>query len=179
MTRAATASAVERAVDNLYVCYTAQNYLKALYLAHQRFLRGERSKILALFVRGAEHPTFFATSAVFWADVEHVPHDHRYVRVLPQDRRAPLRMARVLGHKARLKLQRWHSARPERARVARRGAARAARVSLPRAFVLLELPPAPRALRARRGGVQHVCAVLALGTGALARLRGRPAVSPR
>lgn len=117
MTRAATTGAAEGVVDNLYVCYTAQNYLKALYLAHQRFLRGERSKILALFVRGAEHPTFFATSAVFWADVEHVPHDHRYVRVLPQDRRAPLRMARVLGHKARLKLQRWHSARPERARL--------------------------------------------------------------
>lgn len=106
-----------RALDNLYVCYTAQNYLKALYLAHGRFERGESSKILALFPRGAEEPSFFTTAAVFWAEVEHVPHDHHYVRLLPRERRAPLRLARAFGHKARLKIQRWHTARPERARL--------------------------------------------------------------
>ncbi|MCC7170166.1 MAG: hypothetical protein IT459_06945 [Planctomycetes bacterium] len=103
--------------DNLYVCYTAQNYLKALYLAHQRFQRGERSKILALIPRGAEEPSFFATDAVHWAEIEHVPHDHHYVRILPRDRSAPLRFARLLGRKARLKLQRWYAARPERERL--------------------------------------------------------------
>lgn len=106
-----------RGPDNLYVCYSAQNYLKALYLAHQRFHRGERSKILALFARGNEEPSFFATSAVHWAEVEHVPHDHHYVRILARDRAAPLRFARLLGRKARLKLQRWRSARPERERL--------------------------------------------------------------
>lgn len=103
--------------DNLYVCYTAQNYLKALYLAHERFQRGERSKILALFPRGAEEPSFFATAAVHWAEVEPVPHDHHYVRILPTDRAAPLRLARVICKKVRLKLQRWRTARPERQRL--------------------------------------------------------------
>jgi Alpha-2,8-polysialyltransferase (POLYST) len=103
--------------DNLYVCYTAQNYLKALFLAHDRARNGERSKILGLLARGAVIRSFFETAAVDWVEVEPMIHDHRYVRILPSDRRSPVRLALRIGEKARLKLARWRRARAERERL--------------------------------------------------------------
>ena len=78
------------AYDNAFVCYTVQNYLKALYLAYRRYEEGERSKILALFYRGTAEPSCLDGGPVFWADVEHVPHANRYVRILERDRTRPL-----------------------------------------------------------------------------------------
>lgn len=102
------------AVDNLFVCYTAQNYLKALYLSYRRSCGGERSRILALMNRGAAEASFFETRHIDWVEVVPMLHEHRYVRVLPMDRAAPLRFAKKVGEKIGLKLSRWHRARSER-----------------------------------------------------------------
>lgn len=75
--------------ENVYLCYSPQNYVKALYLAYFTHLRGERSKVLALAWSGDGGRAFFDAEPVFWADVEDLVHEHRYVRLLARDRLRP------------------------------------------------------------------------------------------
>lgn len=89
---------------NVFVCYTVQNYLKALYLSYLQHQLGERSKILALFYAGTADPGLLQSAEVFWADVEHMPHRNAYVRILQRDP-AWLR-ARKAAHKGLLSLSR-------------------------------------------------------------------------
>lgn len=101
-------------VDNLFVCYTAQNYLKALYLSYRRTCDGERSRILVLMHHGAFEPSFLETRHIDWVEIVPMLHEHRYVRVLPKDKAQPIRLAKKVGEKIGLKLSRWHRARMER-----------------------------------------------------------------
>lgn len=103
--------------DNVFVCYTAPNYLKALYLAHLAHERGERSRILGLFLRGRAHPALADTSAIDWAEVEILEHVQRHVPILASDLRDWPRLARKLATKLVLKARRelFHGA--ERRRV--------------------------------------------------------------
>lgn len=103
--------------DNVFVCYTAPNYLKALCLAQRAHARGERSRILCLFQRGRTHPALVDTSAIDWAEVGILEHAHRHVPILPGDRRDWPRLARKLATKLVLKARRVLLHGAERRRV--------------------------------------------------------------
>lgn len=100
--------------DNVFVCYTAPNFLKALYLAHEAHERGERSRILALFLRGRTHPALADTSGIDWAEVAILEHTHRHVPILARDRRNWPLLARKLATKLVLKARRELLHRAER-----------------------------------------------------------------
>ncbi len=103
--------------DNVFVCYTAPNYLKALYLAHGAHERGERSRILGLFLRGRVHPALSDTSAIDWAEVAILEHSQRHVPILARDRRDWPHLARKLATKLVLKARRELLHGAERRRV--------------------------------------------------------------
>ncbi|MFO1009742.1 MAG: polysialyltransferase family glycosyltransferase [Planctomycetota bacterium] len=85
---------------NAYLCYSPQNFVKALRLAHAAHARGERSKILAWIGPELADAPFFDGRGVSWADVEVRRHPHRYVRLLDRDRARPLVLAGKLARKA-------------------------------------------------------------------------------
>jgi hypothetical protein len=103
--------------SNVYVCYSLQNVLKALYLSWFRMERRERSKIVAicppdvlsLFRAGAEHAA--------WVDVEFVPDTSPYTRILFQDRKRPVRLFAKVAAKFVKRIQRQLMKGSERRRI--------------------------------------------------------------
>ncbi len=105
--------------DNVFVCYTPQNYLKALYLAYRAHEEGQRSKIIALFVRDIGKPSFLCADAVYWADIEYMPHSNGYIRVFDHDKKRPAVYLSKLARKACSRFFRFAFQSGERSRLLR------------------------------------------------------------
>ena len=99
--------------DHLYLCYTPQNYFKALFLAHEKYERGESVRILALFLQGREDLAFFRTEKVYWAEIELRLHKNKYIRILPADLSNPLSYLRKASRKIAGRLARTFRRRAE------------------------------------------------------------------
>ncbi len=92
--------------DNVFVCYSTQNYLKALHLAFRGYENGESSKILVLTCATDSRLRLVRPDLVFWAHVEHEVHDNRFVRITGRDRRRPHALLGKTLHKVGIRARR-------------------------------------------------------------------------
>jgi hypothetical protein len=71
--------------DNVFVCYSAQNYLKALYLSHEEHEKGRSSKLILLMNRKFIQQMYIENKPIYWAVIEYLEDTNPYVRVLESD----------------------------------------------------------------------------------------------
>lgn len=92
--------------EHFFVCYTTQNFLKALVLAYQRFEAGESSKILLLLRPEQRLESFLEQESLWWTTIEFIEDDNPYVRVRRSDRARAAQLLGKLSRKAYFKLRR-------------------------------------------------------------------------